>query len=908
MNWLRKLRLRFRALFQKEKLDAGMDDEMRSHIEMQMEENIEAGMKPEEARYAALRQFGWVESIKDTCREQRGVSWIENLGQDLRYGARMLRKNPGFTAVAVLTLALGIGANTAIFTVVNALLLRPLPVRNPEELVQLVTRSGSSELNYDFAYPDYQQLRDGGRTLTGLFAALGVNALDRLILSGQATAQAEIVRGQGVSGNFFQVLGVPAALGRTLIPADDLEGNPQPVAVISHGFWQRRFAADPSVIGKTLSFVGIPFTIVGVAPPSFFGFQPGENPDLWWPLQMIPQIDRDPAGRKLKAGFTSFRIMGRLAPGLARSQAEAELQSVFQRYQDELAAGQARKDSAQSSKVQLRSGQSGWTNLRQQLSRPLTLLMGAVGIVLLIACANVASLLLARAAARAREFSVRSALGATRRRLMRQSLTEILLLASLGGILGLLFAQGGTRLLLAFVQLQSNATSFNIAPDVPVLLFTAGLCLLTGFLLGAVPALRSSNVDVASTLKGSAGTLAGNASGHRWLQSLVVAQVALSLVLLVGAGLFVRTLKNLLGDTGFKRNNVVQFSPATSERPSAARMSALIKEIVARLEASPGIQTASFYLFGVLSGNGYTQKVSPEGYTVQPDQDLQCKGVFTGPRFFETLGIEIISGRDINAQDELSAEVTNSAARRVAVVNQSMARRYFGNVDPLGKRFYIQDQPEKKFEIVGVVRDVKYRSLREGFTPTFYLPYFQESRSGPISFVLRTSGDPRPTMAGLRLVVGQIDPSISVQNVQTMNEVVNDSVRQERIVAQLGGLFSIFALALACLGLYGVLSFAVVQRTREIAVRVALGAQNRNVLALVLSEGAKLVLMGSVIGLACAFVATRFVTSLLYGVSGTDPINMVSVSLLLLLMAMLASWLPARRAAKVDPMVSLRYE
>jgi putative ABC transport system permease protein len=359
---------------------------------------------------------------------------------------------------------------------------------------------------------------------------------------------------------------------------------------------------------------------------------------------------------------------------------------------------------------------------------------------------------------------------------------------------------------------------------------------------------------------------------------------------------------------GFQRNNVVQFNPATTERPSAARMSALIKEILARLETSPGVLTASFYLFGVLSGNGYTQKILPEGFTLPPDGDLQCKGVFAGPQFFETLGIDVISGRDINAQDDLPVGVTNPAARRVAVVNQSMARRYFGDADPLGKRFYIQDQPEKKFEIVGVVRDVKYRSPREASPPTFYLPYFQEPRGGPVSFVLRTSGDPRPTMAGLRLVVGQIDPSMSVQNVQTMNEVVNAGVRQERIVAQLGGFFSIFALALACLGLYGVLSFAVVQRAREIALRVALGAQNRNVLSLVLGEGVKLVLLGSAIGLAGAFMVTRFVSSLLYGVSGTDPITIAAVSLLLLTVALCASWLPARRATKFEPMAALRCE
>jgi putative ABC transport system permease protein len=827
---------------------------------------------------------------------------------DLRFAFRQLYKSIGFTSVAVLTLGLGIGANTAIFTIINALLLRRLPVRNPQELVQLVTSSGSSQVNYDFSYPDYRQFRDEGHTLSGLFGAMGVNATDRLTVSSRAAAQPEFVRGQAVSGNFFEVLGVRAELGRTLVPTDDLEGNPQPVVVMSHGFWQRRFAADPAVIGKTVIFNDMPFTIVGVTALGFFGFQPGEDPDLWWPLQLIPQMDRDPAGRRLKAGYDAFRLMGRLGPGSSKSLAETELQIVFQRYQELQKGEQARKDSALGPRIQLRSGQTGWSNRRQELTRPLIILMAAVSIVLLIACANVASLLLAQGEARAREFSVRSALGATRRRLMRQSLTEILLLASLGGILGLFFAQGGTRLLLAFVQLQSNATSFEVLPDASVLVFTTGLCLLTGFLLAAVPALRTPTLNVASALKATAGTLAGSASTRRSLQSLVVAQVALSLVLLVGAGLFIRTLQNLLGDTGSQWKNVVQFNLGYTDRPAASRLNANIKEILAGLETLPGVQAASLYLFGVLSGNGFTQTVLPEGYAPGPNQDLQCKGVCAGPRFFETLGMEVVSGRDFTVRDELPAGATNSTVRHVAAVNQAMARRYFGNADPLGKRFYIQDQPETKFEIVSVVQDAKYRSLREAPPPTFYFPFLQNPRSGPISFVVRTRSDRRSMMASLLLVVGQINPSIIVKNVRSMSEVLNASVRQERMVAQLGGFFSIFALALACLGLYGVLSFAVVQRKREIAVRVALGAQNRNVLKLVLGQGVKLVLLGSAIGLAGTLITTRFVSSFLYGVSRTDPLTIFCVTLLLLLVATLASWLPARRATKVDPMEALRYE
>src|SRR6266545_631774 len=566
MNWLHKLRLRFRALFQKEKLDARMDDEMRSHSEMQTQENIEAGMEPDEARYAALRQFGWVESIKETCRDQRGVSWIENLGQDIRYGARMLRKNPAFTTIAVLTLALGIGANTAIFTVINTVLLRSLPVKNPDELVQVVVTRPSGQHDRGFSYPFYEQLRDGGQSLSGLFAAGWVGERDRLKVANGGDAETEFVRAQAVSGNFFSVLGVPALLGRTLTAEDDRAGNPQAVAVISHRFWLRRFAGDPSVVGHAITFNDVPFTIVGVTPPGFFGFQPGGNPELWWPVQMVSHVDRDLAAGRLKEQWW-LNLMGRRSPGVGQPQAEAELAVIFQRYREDYLATHAvnwsadRRAEFNARKLELRSGHAGWTGLRDQFRLPLFILMGVVAAVLLIACANVASLLLARAAARHREFSVRSALGAGRVRLMRQVFTESVLLATLGGLLGLILAQGATRVLQAVMGLQTDPTSFRLEPDARVLLFTLATSLLTALLFGLVPALRSSRVDLASALKGTAASVAGGALRQRPLQILVVFQVALALVLLIGAGVLVRTLRNLKGlNMGFLPENVVVFN------------------------------------------------------------------------------------------------------------------------------------------------------------------------------------------------------------------------------------------------------------------------------------------------------------------------------------------------------------
>ncbi|PYL00091.1 MAG: hypothetical protein DME19_06325 [Verrucomicrobia bacterium] len=452
--------------------------------------------------------------------------------------------------------------------------------------------------------------------------------------------------------------------------------------------------------------------------------------------------------------------------------------------------------------------------------------------------------------------------------------------------------------------------SFSVTPDLRVLLFTAGAALLTGVLFGLAPALRSSRIDLASSLKGTAGTVAGNASRRRLNEALVVTQVALSLVLLVGSGLFIRTLRNLKGvDMGFNRENVVQFDIDFVQRIEPKQRTALYKELLSRLEALPGVQAASLYGFGLLSGNGWSDRVLTEGYVATPGEDLTCKGMWVGPKFFETLGIKILSGRDFTLQDDRAAGVTNVTTPQVAVINEAMARRYFGDAIPLGGRFYFPGRPERKFEIVGVVKDTKYDSLRRESPPTFYVPFFQDSGQG-MTVAVRGGGNLRGTgtMASFQNVVSEVFAAARVRNLKTMDDVVNASVHQERVVAQLGGFFSIFALMLACLGLYGVLSFAVVQRTRELGVRVALGAQKRNILSLVVGQGVKLALTGTAVGIAGALVATRLVSSLLFGVTAADPLTFLGVSLLLLLVAVLASWLPAGRATKIDPMEALRCE
>ncbi len=913
MNSWQKLRRTFRALFRKSQLDADMVEEMRAHIELRTQENIEAGLNPEEARNAALRQFGRTESIQETCRDQRGVTWLENLVHDVRYGARQLRRNPGFTAAAVLTLALGIGANTAIFTVANALLFRSLPVREPEELVQAVVADDSGRPEYTFSFPLYEQLRDGAHGLSGLFAAGGIGLKDTLVVPSLGNTETEYVRGQPVSGNFFSVLRVPPLIGRTITSEDDRPQQPQAVAVISHSYWQRRFGADPSVIGKPVTFKGLPFNIVGVTPPGFFGFQPGENPDLWWPIQMAPQVDRDPNGWRLKEGSSWLRLMGRLAPEIGRGQAGAELKVAYQHYRNELVGAHAsdwpseQQQRALASELELRPGHAGWTRLRDRSSVALSILTAVVAMVLVIGCTNVASLLLVRSASRAREFSVRNALGAGRARLVRQLLTESVLLAVSGGLCGLLLAQLGTRALLALMSLDADPISFSIAPDARVLVFTTGIALATGMLFGLGPALRASRMDVASVLRGAVVSRAGNASRQRLQQSLVVAQVALSLMLLVGAGLFVRTLRNLKHlDLGFNRANVVQFDLDFGPGVGAKQRAALYREVLTGLEALPEVQSASLYGFGLLSGNGWHERVVADGQDPAPGEELDCQATLVGQKFLETLGFRMLSGRDFTPQDEWAASFTN--APWPAVINQAMARRYFGDADPVGRRLHFPGRPDQKFEIIALVKDAKYDSLRQDSPPTFYVPSPLNPYQ-PMTLVVRTRATPAAlTLPRVQQAMRQVFAPARVEGFRTLEAVVDESVRQERVVAETGSFFSLLSLALACLGLYGVLSFAVVQRTREIGVRVALGAQRSDVLSLIVAKGLKLALIGAVIGIAGGLALTRLVSTLLYGVTPTDPVTFAGVLGLLLVIAFFASWLPARRAAHVDPMEALRAE
>ncbi|HEU0178205.1 MAG TPA: ABC transporter permease [Blastocatellia bacterium] len=845
----------------------------------------------------------------------------DEMFQDMRFGVRMMLKHKILTIVAVLSLALGIGANTAIFSLIDALLLKMLPVAEPQRLALFTIAGQRSEDS--FWYPLYQQFRDRNRTFSGVIAATGARRMRMTMSESKVGARVESARGQMVSGNFFSVLGAPAALGRTLIEDDDRAGNQQAVAVISYGFWQRRFGGDPAAVGKRITLDDTPFTIIGVAPPKFFGFEVGGNADLWFSLRMA-------GDQALSNRYGSWmQVMGRLRPEANATQARAEMDVIFQQELAQVAEGYETRSGPKWTEVErrdflnrhieLQPGGAGWTPLRDMFKKPLFILMTLVGLAQLIACANVANLLLARAVARRKEIAVRLAIGAGRFRLMRQLLTESMLLTFSGAALGLLFAQWSAHLLLSFLPQYNGPIRIDLALNTRVLGFTLAVSLLTGLLAGIAPALRATRLDLASSLKEQASDSKGGRTRLPLNKILVVAQVALSLFLLVGGGLFTRSLQNLKNlDAGFDRENVTLFElDLGSDYPTPRRVT-LYKQLLERLEGLPGARAASFSSYSLLSGTSQSMKVSVEGYTPPPDDDMFCKQLWVTPQYFATMGIPLLRGRDFGPQDELPASgPAASVAKRplVTVINQTMARQFFGDENPIGKRIRFPGYPDKNsepFEIVGVVKDAKFLTLREKAPRITYFPFLQMPNDFGSTFQLRAVSDPAGLAAAIRRMVQEIDPKVQTLDLRTMNDVVNESLAQERFVAQLAGFFSLFALLLACIGLYGVMSYTVTRRTREIGVRMALGAQGGDVLRMVLRETMLLVLSGLAIGLAAALATTKLVESLLsdllFGLAATDPLTIALAALLLFAVAALAGWLPARRAARVDPLVALRHE
>jgi putative ABC transport system permease protein len=816
--------------------------------------------------------------------------------QDLRYGARMMIKHKGFTAVAVLTLALGIGANTAIFSLMDAVLLKMLPVKQPERLYVLA-KAGPRGANMDFSYLLFSRLHDENQVFDGILATSGVSRA-KMRIEGAAGGQSEFAARENTSGNYFSTLGVPAILGRTYSDDDDANSGAQPVAVISYGFWGRRFASDPSVVGRTITIDETPCTIIGVTPPEFFGVEVGNAVDIWLPLtQVTTRSDlSDPGGNWLQ-------VIARLKPDISEQQASADSTHIFQL--DIFERAQSVKDpqvqqGALAQTIALGPASNGLSWLRRQFSQPLRILTVIVALLLLIACANIANLLLARAETRQKEIAVRLALGASRIRLLRQLLTESLLLAFLGGALGLLFSLWGRNLLLTMIPSGNVPLSLGPTLNLRMLFFTTVVSLGAGILFGLVPALRATRVDLIPAIKDATYTITGGCFRFRLADVLVVAQVALSLVLLIGAGLVVRSLQSLRNlDAGFERKNVLTFALELPRGYGESRKLELSRRILDRIKILPGVRASFSFPAPFLRGR-YQKTFVVEGHTPRPGEVMVLDCLRVMPDFFESLGMTLLQGRTFTLQD-------NGSAPKVAIINESMARYFFPLQNPLGKRVG-NPGSELSLEIIGVVKDARYRGLREAAPRIVYVPILQTANPGVESFIVSAKGNPVQWTAALRRETQAIDPDISLRDVKTLEERVEDSLYQERIVAKLASLFGLLALALTCLGLYGVLAYTVGRRMPEIGIRVALGATPRDVLRLIVGQGLLLTMIGAGIGLAVAIIVTRLLRSFLFGISPTDSLTFISITFLLIVTGLLACYLPARRAAQVDPLLALRHE
>ena len=877
MRKLREFVQRFGGLFNKRRKDQQLDDEIESHLQLHIEDNLRLGMTPEEARREAIIKLGGIESTKEAYRDQRGLPVLETLWQDIRYGARMLRKNPGFTAMAVLTLALGIGATTAIFSIVNTVLLKPLPYREPERLVRLFEtykepgweRTPVSPAAFLDWRAQNQMLEDIAAIQWGSFNVTG-------------SGQPERLPGFRVSASLFPMLGVNPILGRQFTSEEDRFGNHH-VALISHRLWMRRFGGDANAVGKSIVLDGESYTIVGVMPAGF-RFMDGDA-EFWTPAAFTPK-------QITNRGNHGWTVVARLKPGVTLEQARTEINSIAAR----LAKRYAGQGGSGSTLISLQEELVGGSR------RLLLLLSCAVGVILLIACVNVANLLLARAAARQKEFAIRAAVGAERRRLFRQLLTESLLLASLGGVLGCVCAYWSIRTLSA-ITASILPRMEQVQLDLPVLGFALIVSLFTGIAFGLVPAFHALRVDLDVALKDSSRGSDGFGRS-RLRSSLVVAELALSLVLLIGAGLFIRSFVRLYEvNPGFNPTRVLTVAinlPDKKYRKDADRAE-FFRKLLERAQALPGVQSVGA-IFGLPLSGGQSQiSFAVEGRPqATSDQPKSAGYRQISPNYFRTMGTPLVKGRDFDERD-----TTNVPA--VVIVNEAFVRLALANEEPLGRRLQIGGSDHRPAEIIGVVRDVRHESLAVMPGPEMYVPFAQHCW-GLAAVVVRTATEPISMANALRNAVMAIDPEQPIYNVRTMDAVVSEALAGRRVQTWLLGAFGAVAVTLAAIGLYGVISYSVSQRTREIGVRMALGAPRRTILALVIGQGVRLALMGASIGLLIAFTVTRAIRSLLYEVGPSDPPTFISVSLLLVAVALFACWLPAWRAAKVDPMVALRYE
>ncbi|MGB7024587.1 MAG: ABC transporter permease [Candidatus Acidiferrales bacterium] len=943
MRFLRRFLTRLANFVTRRRNDERLKEEIEEHLAQQTAENLRAGLSPAEARRQAMLKFGGVEAIKEDYRAERGMLFVETLLQDIRYGLRMLRKSPGFTAVAVLTLALGIGANTAIFSLIDAVMLRSLPVRNPQQLYLFEWRAqgwpqGDYSSHDDCPYDLFGSKPAIGcsfplltvnafRAKTNAFSGLAAFSTPKL----QATVDGRVVasRAAVVSGDYFSTLGVKAALGRTIEPSDDQPGA-APVAVLSYAFWESTFGGKRSEIGRTIFLNQVACTIVGVAEASFTNLSPGKTQDLWVPIAMMPQLQAV-SGSSIYDGMGNWWLaaLTRLKPGVSPQQAQAAASVIFENELRGSGNPQARMTNPG---ILLTPAAEGLTGMSGHYSQPLYILMFAAGMILLIACANVAGLLVSRGEARQKEIALRLAIGAGRGRIMRQLLTESLLLSGAGGVAGTAFAYEIVRAVTPLVSLNSGGRfPFVVGPDWRVLGFALGVTIASGIFFGFVPALAGRRLDLISALKENAPTHPGGAPRLGWLSLgnlLVVAQVALGAVVLCGAGLLVHTLENLRAiNPGFDPQNVLLFRLDPSGlNYTSAHLETVYERLRERLASLPGVQSVSYSYVPLLTGdyNGTSADIKGEA----KESQVRVDELPIGPEFLRTMRISLLEGRGFDSEDFRlalekhqagqpdepaakgeskagTAQIRDLARIRMPVlVNEAFVHQYVRGVDPVDEQIGVGCCDAQLAQIVGVVGDTKYGSLRLSIHPTIYLPY----TGGAGSFEVRTMRDPLTLASTLRQIIKSIAPDLPISDIRTQAEAIDQILWQERLLARFSSYSAALAMLLASIGLYGLLAYEVARRRREIGIRMALGAQKNDVLKMVGRQGLRLAMIGVAVGLVGALALTRFLSSLLYGVKPNDPGTFIAVTLLLVGVALIACYIPAHRAMRVDPMVALRYE